>query len=94
MTTRDIYINKMKLQLDALNLQMGQLEDRAKEARDEVRDTYRAEMTKLQDQSKLALVKLEELQASGESNWDAMVAEMEKVRDAFTHSFRYFKSQV
>ena len=94
MTTRDIYINKMKLQLDALNLQMGQLEVRAKEARDEVRETYRAEMAKLQAQSKLALVKLEELQASGESNWDAMVAEMEKVRDAFTHSFRYFKSQV
>ena len=94
MTTRDIYIDKMKLQLDALNLQMGQLEVRAKEARDEVRETYRAEMAKLQAQSKLALVKLEELQASGESNWDAMVAEMEKVRDAFTHSFRYFKSQV
>ena len=94
MTTRDIYINKMKLQLDALNLQMGQLEVRAKEARDEVRETYRAEMAKLQDQSKLALLKLEELKASGESNWDAMVAEMEKVRDAFTHSFHYFKSQV
>jgi len=37
---------------------------------------------------------MEELTAAGEDRWDAMVTEMEKVRDAFVHSFSYFKSQV
>jgi hypothetical protein len=34
------------------------------------------------------------LRAAGDDSWDRMVVEMDKVRDAFTHSFHYFKSQV
>lgn len=94
MTTRDAYINTMKTQLDELNNQMDKLQARAPEAREDLRDTYNAEMTKLHEQSKLALAKLAELQSTGESTWESMVAETEKVRDAFVHSFRYFKSQV
>jgi len=94
MTTRETYIAKMKLQLDELNLQMDKLEAKAQEAREDVRDKYRAEMVKVHAQSQLAMAKLEELQASGESSWDAMVAEAEKIRQAFVHSFSYFKSQV
>lgn len=94
MTTRDVYITKMKLQLDELNLQMGKLELRAQEAREDVRDKYKAEMAKLHDQSELAKAKLADMQASTESAWDGMVAEMDKIRDAFVHSFSYFKSQL
>ncbi|MCW2311632.1 sll1863 family stress response protein [Rhodoferax antarcticus] len=94
MSTRDVYINKMKLQLDDLNLQMAKLEVRAQEAREDVRDTYKAEMAKLHKQSEIAKAKLADMQASTESAWDSMVAEMDKVRDAFVHSFSYFKSQV
>lgn len=94
MTIRDTYIRKMKLQLDELNLQMAKLETKAQEAREDVRDKYRAEMAKVHAQSKLATAKLEELQASGESSWDAMVAEAEKIRTAFVNSFHYFKSQI
>ena len=61
---------------------------------DEARDKYKEEMGKLRDQSKLAVAKLEELKVSGEDKWEAMVAEMEKIRDAFTHSYNYFKSQL
>ncbi|OQW87712.1 MAG: hypothetical protein BWK72_12490 [Rhodoferax ferrireducens] len=94
MTTRDTYINKMKLQLDELNLQMDKLEARAQEAREDVRDKYKLEMAKLHAQSKAAKAKLADMQASSESAWDSMVTEMDKVRDAFVHSFSYFKSQV
>ena len=73
---------------------MSKLDARAKEAREDMREKYHAEMNKLHDQSRLAMSKLEEVQASGESSWEAMVTEMEKIRDAFTHSFSYFKSQV
>lgn len=51
-------------------------------------------MAKLRQQSDLAVAKLEELKAAGEDSWEKMVAEMEKIRDAFIHSFSYFKSQV
>ena len=94
MTTRDVYISKMKLQLDELNLQMGKLELRAQEAREDMRDKYQAEMAKLHDQSEVAKAKLADMQASTESAWDGMVAEMDKIRDAFVHSFSYFKSQL
>ncbi len=94
MTTRDAYIAKMKLQLDELDAKMENLETKAKEATENARDQYREEMIKLRAQSTQAKTKLAELKAAGEDKWDAMVIEMEKIRDAFTHSFSYFKSQL
>jgi hypothetical protein len=94
MNTRTAYIAKIKLQLDELNASMTQLEAKAREAQSDVHASYREEMTKLHHQSTLALAKLEEIKASTEEGWEHMVTEMEKVRDAFIHSFSYFKSQV
>ena len=94
MSTRDEYITKMKHQLDELNARMAKLETKAQAAKDDAHDLYKEEMHKLRHQSKLAVAKLDELKASSEDKWDAMVVEMEKVRAAFTHSFYYFKSQL
>ncbi len=94
MTARSVYIEKMKLQLDELNANMTKLAGNAKVARAEALSTYQEEMEKLKRQSDLAVAKLEELQSAGEDTWKAMVAEMEKIREAFAHSFHYFKSQV
>ena len=94
MTKRDDYIEKMKLQLDEVNAKMSELEAKAKEAKADARAKYADQMAKLREQSQLARAKLDELKATGEDSWDAMVAEMEKIRDAFVHSFNYFKSQV
>ena len=94
MTTHDTYIATMKRQLDDLNAQMTALDAKAKEAKEEARAKYKEEMAKLQQQSALAVAKFDELKAAGESSWDVMVAEMEKLRDAWLHSFHYFKSQV
>ncbi|MBK9574673.1 MAG: hypothetical protein IPO43_19120 [Rhodoferax sp.] len=94
MTKRDAYIAKMKLQLDELNAKMSAVEAKAKEAREDARDKYKEEMGKLRHQSELAVAKLDEMTAAGEETWEAMVTEMEKVRDAWTHSFHYFKSQI
>ena len=93
-TTRTEYTEKMKRQLDALNKNMDALEAKASEAKADAREKYKAEMKKLRHQSQLARTKLDEIAAAGEDGWDKMVAEMEKVRDAFVHSFNYFKSQV
>jgi predicted RNase H-like nuclease len=94
MTTREAYIAKMKLQLDELDTKMNQLEAKASEAKADALEKYKLEMTKLREQSTLAKARLNDLKAAGEDKWDAVVAEMEKVRDAFSHSFNYFKSQL
>lgn len=92
--TRDEYIAKTKHQLDELNKKMNELEAKANEAKQDARDAYKAEMVKLRAQSKLAMTKFDEFKEAGDDAWDKSVAEMEKVRDAFSHSFNYFKSQV
>jgi ATP/maltotriose-dependent transcriptional regulator MalT len=91
--TKDAYIAKMKLQLDELNEKMEELESRAHEAKLEAQEKYKEEMAKLRAQSKLALDKLGELKSATESNWQELVTNTEKVRDAFVSSFHYFKSQ-
>ena len=94
MLKRDAYIEKMKQQLDDLNAKMGELEAKAEDAKADARAKYKEEMRKLDKQSKQAVAKLDELTSAGEDQWDSMVTEMEKVRDAFKHSFNYFKSQL
>jgi hypothetical protein len=84
----------MKAQLDELNATMNKLDAKGEAIKTDVRDAYREEMRKLRHQSKLTVAKLDELQASTEEGWDAMVLEMEKVSTAFQHSFSYFKSQI
>lgn len=94
MTTKNVYIETMKTQLDELNANMNKIEAKAKEAKAEARDVYLEEMRKLRHQSKLAVAKFDEVKLASEDSWEKMVTEMDKVRDAFTHSFHYFKSQV
>jgi hypothetical protein len=90
----NVYIDAMKTQLDELNVRLNKIETKAEEAKGDARTAYYEEMRKLRHQSKLAVAKFEEIKLAGEDTWDSMVAEMDKVRDAFTHSFKYFKSQV
>jgi ATP/maltotriose-dependent transcriptional regulator MalT len=92
--TRDEYIASTKHQLDELNKKMDALEAKADQAKQDARDAYKAEMVKLRAQSKLAMDRFEKFKEAGDDAWDRSVAEMEKYRDAFAHSFNYFKSQV
>jgi ribosome recycling factor len=94
MTTKhNAYIETMKKQLDDLNASLNKIEAKTQEAKGQARNAYFEEMRKLRHQSKLAVAKFEEIKLAGEDTWDSMVAEMDKLRDAFTHSFHYFKSQ-
>jgi hypothetical protein len=93
MTSRETYIGKMKAELDLLDAKMSHIEAQAAQAKADAREKYQEEMAKLREKSRLAGAKLDEMRAAGEDNWGKMKAEMEGVRDAFTHSFRYFKSQ-
>ena len=94
MNTRETYIEKMKLQLDELDAKMNTLDAKTEEVKQDARHLYQEEMRKLRHTSKVASAKLDEVKLATEESWETMVAEMEKVRDAFTHSFHYFKSQL
>lgn len=94
MTQKSVYIEKMKTQLDELNASMNKLDAKTQQVKDDARAMYQDEMRKLRHQSKLAVAKLDDMKTASEETWETMVGEMEKVRDAFTHSFHYFKSQV
>lgn len=93
METRDIYIEKMKLQLDEINSTLTDFETKARIARNEANEKYLNEMSTLRAQSESAVEKLNELKTASEESWKNMVSETEKVRDAFVKSFHYFKSQ-
>lgn len=83
----------MKLQLDELNSKIDVMDARAKEAKEDAREKYKAEVAKLRENYKLAVAKLEEVKSAGDDAWEKMASEAEKVRDAIVHSFNYFKSQ-
>jgi hypothetical protein len=92
MSQRAEYISRIEAQLVKLNQKMSNLESEAKEAKEEARQTYKEEMGKLRLKYKGAIAKLEELKASTEDSWETMVSDMEKMHDAFTHSFfSYFQ---
>ncbi|MEP7296114.1 MAG: hypothetical protein ABI702_07990 [Burkholderiales bacterium] len=91
---RDEYTAKMKHQLDELNKKVDAIEAKAGDAAEDARATYRAELAKLRHHADLAKAQFAEMKAASESSWDKVVAETEKVRDAFSRSFHYFKSQL
>jgi len=93
-SARDAYVAKVKSELDGLNTTIDELQAKAKDARHDARVRYDAEMAKLREQSAAAHARLDELKAAGEDNWQALVASMDKVREALVHSFHYFKSQI
>lgn len=94
MLSRDAYIAEMKQQLDELNASMHALEAKAKEVKQDIREAYTTELKNLEHQSKTTGEKFDELKASGEESWKNLVQETEKLRDAFVHSFKYFKTQI
>jgi hypothetical protein len=94
MTTRTQYIDKMKNQLDHINASMDRLSEQAAGAQTTLRLNYHKDMAHLRQQASHARDKMDDLRTASEDGWDAMVMEMEKVRDAFVHSYRDFKSRI
>ena len=94
MSRRDEYIAKMKEQLDHLNAQLGELEEKADAATQDAKHKYEEQMAEMRQMAKSGQQKLEELKSAGEDQWERLVAEGGKVYKAFIHSYNYFKSQL
>lgn len=93
MSKRDEYVKKMKTEIDEMNEQIDKLAVKSEHAKKDLQAKYKQEMADLRAQSDKAATKLDELKDASEDKWDSMTAEMEKISDAFKHSYNYFKSQ-
>ncbi len=94
MTNRDAYVAAIKQQLDTLNATMDELEAKVKHARADAQDRLKGEIAQLRKQAQTARDMLDELASAADAQWDSMVLRTDKLRDAFTHSVHYFKSQL
>jgi ribosome recycling factor len=94
MSKRDEYIEKMRIQLDALNSQLAELESKGVAAQAEFQEKHKEQIAQVRGHYQTALAKMEEVKAASEDKWESLVAEGEKVHKAFVHSFNYFKSQL
>jgi hypothetical protein len=92
-STRDEYVTDMKMQLDALNASMSELEAKAQQVKLGAQATYREGMARLRLQSALTFDKLDELTLAADSSWGGVMGEAEKMRDAWTNSYRRFTAQ-
>ena len=93
MLKRDEYVQKMKHQLDELNLKIDGLEAKGKAANAELHEKYNEKIAELRKHAAATHDKMEEIKDAGEDKWEALVEEGEKVQKAFVSSFNYFKSQ-
>ena len=94
MSNREEVIEKLKSQLDSTNQKLDELEVKAQQVSGEARQKYETQMKHLREMSQPARDKLEAIMAAGESQWDSLSAEADKIYKALVHSFNYFKSQV
>lgn len=94
MSKRDIYVEKMKKQLDELNAKLDELDNKRESASAEMRVKYDEKMAELRSHAKAAGAKMNEIKHASEDKWEALVAEGDKLQNALVHSFNYFKSQM
>jgi len=91
---RDEYIEKLKQQLDKWNSEIDDLEEKSEEIKGEAQKKYNTQITELRQQLQTIRNNLEAMQKSGKDKWERMKTQVEDVREAFVHSFNYFKSQI
>ena len=94
MSTRDEYIEKLKAELDDLNARLKEFEAGAKAVGAQAKANLEEEYERLKAQSADAREKFQNFREEGLKNWESIVEDLDRVRDAFVHSVHYFKSQL
>ena len=94
MLSKTEYIDAMRRQLDEMSFALDKLENMEHETKSNARFMYMAGMGKLHEQQRLVIDRFDEVKDAGENSWCDLVVGMDKVRDAFMHSYHYFKSQL
>ena len=94
MSKRDEFVEQMKIQLDALNLQVDEIEGKMKKAKDDVKIQLKEKLLELREKRAESKQVLTNLAQSGEDKWEALKGQAEKTRKALEHSIHYFMSQM
>lgn len=92
--SRDQWVAAIKTQLDETNAMLDDLEKKTSKASSDAQAKYEDQIAKLQAQSEEVQEKLSEMAKASEDSWRELLSEAEKMRDAFVHSFNYFRSQL
>jgi hypothetical protein len=92
MLTKAEFIAEMKTRLDAWNIEIDALQEKAHEVKEDVKVKYEEQLVALPATRAEGEKKLEEMQAATESNWEQLKAETERAWDASKDSFNTFKS--
>jgi uncharacterized coiled-coil DUF342 family protein len=90
---RDEYVEKIKAQLDEWNAAIDRLETRAGELTAEARQRFEARVDALRAKRQEIYGKLKEIQAAGESAWDAIKASVEVARTEFKRAYEEAESE-
>ena len=82
MNNRDLYVEKMKANLDAWNASIDKLEAQAKHAEADMKLKYREQLDELKRHRAVTNAKLAELRAAGDGAWEDMRGGLESAWDA------------
>ncbi|WP_026377083.1 hypothetical protein [Aestuariibacter salexigens] len=94
MSKRDEYAEKLKQTIDELNSKIDELEAKAEHAQNEAKGEINKQIEAVKLQMKPLTDKLDKWKEEGEDKLEGYVKEAKKIRDAFIHSYNYFKSQI
>jgi len=91
MSKRDVFIAKMKSQLDEWKDELHKLEAKAGNAEAGVRDKYHEAIEELRERRATAEAKLDEIRHVGEEAWEELEDEAEKAWKALVASVDVFR---
>ena len=91
---REQMIAAMKKELDIMNADLQGIEAGAKELTGQARVAADEKLDALRKHASAANTKLDELGAAAEDRWEGLTVEAARIRDAFSHSYNYLKSQL
>lgn len=95
MSQREIYLEKLKVQLDKWNSEIDRLEAKLKEFEIAGRQKYEVEMRELREKRNEARAKLSELQEISEDAWEDLAHGVERswdiIKESIEHAMSRFK---
>ena len=88
MSNRDLYVEKMKANLDSWNVSIAKLEAQAKLAEAGMKIKFNDQIETLEKQRAAAHEKLEELRTAGDGAWEDMRSGLESAWDTMDKAMK------
>lgn len=89
MSKRDMYVEKLKAQLDEWNVEIDKLEAKVREYETTVKLKYENEIRELREKRDEARTRLAEIQEASEDAWEDLIHGFERSWDIFKESVEH-----